>query len=364
MPTEGDLVPSIVDLLEFNAAEVSDSRWDYDVDRLLWAIKETVLPRVRPSARKSEGQSSPPAASSGIPQEAKPQTQAGPIAQPHADRAVSTPTGSDDSSSTGDALDRKTPGHQTIPNRHLAPQSDTRGRATESPRGTEPQVRMDAELPAHPNKDEAGDRIQPHPTVHREQPPATAPALPEPAERIWTRWWRTARRLLRQRRFILMTTVGVGGLAVLVALLMSVRREDATIMRHLPNDLLTSCTATTDKSATCHLTDGTVVFFRLFDTATQAITDVMNGQQIAPDNQPCPPSAPPDDTPIVCRYAVGPKKGLAMFGYTAKDVQRYYVSRWVSDAEPRLRGEMSTENADPLDWTVLEANWNRLASTR
>jgi hypothetical protein len=28
MPTEGDLVPSIIDLLEFNAAEVSDSRWD------------------------------------------------------------------------------------------------------------------------------------------------------------------------------------------------------------------------------------------------------------------------------------------------------------------------------------------------
>jgi hypothetical protein len=50
MPTEGDLVPSIVDLLEFNAAEVSDSRWDYDVDRLLSAINETVEGRLRPSA--------------------------------------------------------------------------------------------------------------------------------------------------------------------------------------------------------------------------------------------------------------------------------------------------------------------------
>src|SRR3954465_7351019 len=55
MPTEGDLVPSIIDLLEFNAAEVSDSRWDYDVDRLLWAIDETVEGRLRPSAPKFAG---------------------------------------------------------------------------------------------------------------------------------------------------------------------------------------------------------------------------------------------------------------------------------------------------------------------
>ena len=41
MPTERDLVPSILDLLEFNAAEVSDSRWEYDVDKLLRAIDET-----------------------------------------------------------------------------------------------------------------------------------------------------------------------------------------------------------------------------------------------------------------------------------------------------------------------------------
>ena len=55
MPTEGDLVPSIVDLLEFNAAEVTDSRWEYDVDRLLWAINETVEGRLRPSAPNSAG---------------------------------------------------------------------------------------------------------------------------------------------------------------------------------------------------------------------------------------------------------------------------------------------------------------------
>jgi hypothetical protein len=52
-----------------------------------------------------------------------------------------------------------------------------------------------------------------------------------------------------------------------------------------------------------------------------------------------------------------------MFSYTAKDAHRYYVSRWVPDAEPLLRGEMSSENANPLDWTTLKTNWTRLAST-
>lgn len=55
MPTERDLVPSIVDLLEFNAAEVTDSRWEYDVDRLLRAIDETVESRLRPSAKNPAG---------------------------------------------------------------------------------------------------------------------------------------------------------------------------------------------------------------------------------------------------------------------------------------------------------------------
>src|SRR4051794_16412761 len=53
MPTERDLVPSIIDLLEFNAAEVTDSRWDYDVERLLWAIDQTVEGRHTPSAPDS-----------------------------------------------------------------------------------------------------------------------------------------------------------------------------------------------------------------------------------------------------------------------------------------------------------------------
>jgi hypothetical protein len=120
-----------------------------------------------------------------------------------------------------------------------------------------------------------------------------------------------------------------------------------------------SCPTHTDKTATCHLTDGTVVFFRLFDTAAEAKADVINGGEIAPASGPCPPSALPVNTSVVCRYALGREKGLAMFSYTVKDADHYYLSRWVPDAEPLLRGEMSTKNAD---WTTLEKNWSGLAS--
>lgn len=38
MPKEQDLVPPIIDLVEFNSAEITDSRWDYDIARLLEAV--------------------------------------------------------------------------------------------------------------------------------------------------------------------------------------------------------------------------------------------------------------------------------------------------------------------------------------
>jgi hypothetical protein len=105
------------------------------------------------------------------------------------------------------------------------------------------------------------------------------------------------------------------------------------------------------------------VFFRLFDTAAAAEADVVNGYQMAADGSPCPPSALSVNSPVVCRYAVGSGKGEAMFAHTAKDTHSYYVSRWVSEAEPLLRGEMSTEGADPSEWTTLQANWTRLAGS-
>jgi len=56
MPTERDLPPSILELLEFNATEISDSRWDFDIARLVEAIdhlaadrREVVEPTVAPA---------------------------------------------------------------------------------------------------------------------------------------------------------------------------------------------------------------------------------------------------------------------------------------------------------------------------
>jgi hypothetical protein len=299
MPTEGDLVPSIVDLLEFNAAEVSDSRWDYDVDRLLSAINETVEGRLRPSA-------------------------------------------------PGPAADRE------------AEDKARREAEDQARRKAQEQAQREADDHAHRNKDEAERQIDPRPEVGQGQTVVIELSPPEAAEQIRARSWGTVRDLLHRRAVIIATTVGIGGVAFLVAYFM-LTRPAATIMGHLPNDLRASCDATTDKTATCHLIDGTVVFYRLFDTAPEAEADVVNGHEVAPENS-CLTSAPSVNTSVVCQYAVGPEKGLVTFGYTAKDPQSLYSSRWVSDAEPLLRGEMSTEHANPVDWTTLKNNWTRLAS--
>jgi hypothetical protein len=349
MPTEGDLVPSIVDLLEFNAAEVSDSRWEYDVDRLLWAINETVEGRLRPSAPKSAG-------------DREAEEQARREAEEQARRDADERARREAEEQARRDADERARREAEEQARRDADERARRDADERARREAEEQARRDGEEQARRNKDEAERQVHPRPVGKR--PTLVTELSPlEAAEQIRTRSRGTARNLLRQRAVIIATTVGIGGVAVLVAHFM-LARPVATIMGHLPNDLRASCAATTDKAAICHLNDGTVVFFRLFDTATEARTAVMNGQEIAPASQPCPPSAPSVNTSVVCRYTVGPEKGLAMFGYTAKDVHRYYVSRWVPDAEPLLRGEMSTENANPLDWTTLETNWTRLARTR
>jgi hypothetical protein len=38
MPSEDELPPSIADLAGFQSAEVTDSRWDFDIGRLIQAI--------------------------------------------------------------------------------------------------------------------------------------------------------------------------------------------------------------------------------------------------------------------------------------------------------------------------------------
>jgi hypothetical protein len=190
---------------------------------------------------------------------------------------------------------------------------------------------------------------------------ATESSLVTPVGQVRNRTWEAALTLLRRRATIVSTTVGIGGVVVLVSYLMSARPAEATIMGHLPDNLRTSCTASADKSATCHLADGTVVFYRLFDTAVEADANVVDENAMAPAGDSCPPSAPSVDMSVVCRYAVGPEKGVVMFSYTVKPPHNFYISRWIADAEPLLRGEMSTANANPQDWTTLQANWTRLA---
>ena len=106
-----------------------------------------------------------------------------------------------------------------------------------------------------------------------------------------------------------------------------------------------------------------MVLYKLFDTAAEAKENVSNGQPIEPDGDPCPPQTQPT-VDIVCWYTVESHKGLAMFSHTEKDNLSFFISRWVSNAEPRLRGEMSTETAEPQDWTTLKANWTRLVTAK
>jgi hypothetical protein len=429
MPTEGDLVPSIVDLLEFNAAEVSDSRWEYDLDRLLWAINETVEGTHRPPApkfagdwdaeerarrdaeeqarrdaeeeahrdaeerarrdaeerarRDAEEQARRDAeeqarrdAEELASREAKEQArrdaeeQARREAEEQARREAEELASRDaeelarheaEEQASRDAEERARRDAEERARRD-AQERARRDAEERARRDAEERARRDAEEQARRNKDEAERKAHLRP-VGQGPALATESSPLEAAEQTRTRSWRTARNLLRQRVVILATTVGIGAVAVLV-IHFFLARPVATIMAHLPNDLRASCTARTDKAADCYLKDDTVVFFRLFDTAAEAKADVVNGHEIAPDSDPCPPSALSVNTPVLCRYAAGPEKGLAMFDFVSKGAEMYYESRWVPDSEPLLRGEMTTKNANPLAWTTLEANWKRLASTR
>jgi hypothetical protein len=346
MPTESDLVPSIMDLLEFNAAELSDSRWDFDVGRLLWAINEMVERGRRSSQVKSAVAPAPPVASAKAPAERQLQNQDTSGTQPRAGPDAPRLQHADKPSSTGDVLGRRT--------------SRERDAEAQARRDAEAQARRDAEAQARRKKEQA-ERQQPRPGVGVGHDRATESSLVTPVGQVRNRTWEAALILLRRRATIVSTTVGIGGVVVLVSYLMSARPAEATIMGHLPDNLRTSCTASADKSATCHLADGTVVFYRLFDTAVEADANVVDENAMAPAGDSCPPSAPSVDMSVVCRYAVGPEKGVVMFSYTVKPPHNFYISRWIADAEPLLRGEMSTANANPQDWTTLQANWTRLA---
>jgi len=220
--------------------------------------------------------------------------------------------------------------------------------------------RSEADAQARRKKEQVEGQ-QPRPGVGVGDDDAMQTSLLTPVEQVRNRTWVAALNLLRQRATLLSVMVGIGGVVVLVAYLMSARLVEATILGHLPNNLRASSTASADKSATCHLADGTVVFYRLFDTAAEAAANVVDENATAPAGDSCPPSTPSADTSVVCRYAVGSETGVVMFSNTVKPPHSFYISRWIADAEPLLRGEMSTANANPEDWTTLQANWTRLA---
>ncbi|HKN45180.1 MAG TPA: hypothetical protein VJW23_14805, partial [Propionibacteriaceae bacterium] len=164
--------------------------------------------------------------------------------------------------------------------------------------------------------------------------------------------------LSRRWVVILAVSIGIGGALLLLIYLQWTR----TIMGQLPADLRPSCSTTDNTSATCSLPDRTVVFYRLFDTATEARADVVNGKELAPDGTPCPPSsAPPAETPVVCSYEAGAETGVAAFSQTVQPPLGFYDVRWSPAAHSRLRGAMATENTTAQDWERLRSNWTRLA---
>jgi hypothetical protein len=170
---------------------------------------------------------------------------------------------------------------------------------------------------------------------------------------------RTARLLSRRWVVILAVSAGIG--AVLLFIYVYVSRPPS-IMGELPADLRRSCSASTDTSATCR-TDGTVVFYRLFETATEARADVVNARELAPDGTPCPPSsAPPAETPVVCSYEAGAETGVAAFSQTVKPPERFYGVRWNPAAHPKLSGAITTKNSTAQDWENLRSNWTQLAA--
>ena len=176
---------------------------------------------------------------------------------------------------------------------------------------------------------------------------------------------RAARLLSRRWVVVLAVSLGIGGVVLLLTYVSRPPPAGGTIMGQLPADLRASCSATTDTSANCLLTDGTVVFYvfyRQFDTVPEAQADVVNGKEPAPNDTPCPPpSAPAAETSIVCRYAVGAERGVAAFSHTVKEPIRIYEVRWNPEAHSRLRGVMTTEHDTEQDWEELRSNWTRLA---
>ena len=403
MPTESDLVPSIVELLEFNAAEISDSRWDFDVERLLRAINEAAERSPRLPEGKSAVEKMSPVVSPRPAEERQSQNRDAPPAAPDA-AGRGVPVSENPENVSGmDALAPRTSGDHASPSRDMAGGTAARAPTTrarrdaerrarrdaeerarrkkqarrdaeeqarrdaeeQARRDAEEQARRDAEEQARRDAEEQSRRDTDHagrsPEAGEGAPTAATSDPSAPDKQARNRFRDAALIHLRRPVIGLPVAVVIGGVVLLAAYLLLARPAEPTVMAHLPRDLRATCTANADTSATCHLPNGTVVFYSLFDTTAEADADVVDENAMIPSGDPCPPYSPSAETPIVCRYSVGAETGVVMFSYTAKPPHYFYLCRWIADAEPLLRGEMSTMNADPQDWTNLQADWTRLA---
>ena len=286
MPTERDLVPSIYDLLEFNAAEVTDSRWEYDLDRLLWAIDETVERWLRAPAPESAGGTilpvappDPAAEERRQAEEQRKQREAEEQAQREADERAQREAEEQAQREAEEKREREADERARRESeeraRRAAEEQRKRREAEERAqreaeeqrkrREAEERARRKAEERERRNKDEAEGQVSSLPTGSQGPTPAT--------EGIGTRFSRAVRNISRRRAAILVTAVSVG---VVVAVFAFINASRPEIMNHLPSDLRAGCENATDEAATCRLTDGTYVFFRLFDTAAAAEADVVS----------------------------------------------------------------------------------------
>jgi hypothetical protein len=233
-------------------------------------------------------------------------------------------------------------------------------------REAEEQARREAEEQARREAEEQARRLAAKQDRVRQEKEAK-----DRASRLWKEQHRRDTqqllRSLRQRAarrwwvVILAAIVGIGG-AVLLLTFIWPPPEPATITGELPAAPSASCSPYADTAAICHLTDGTVVLYELFDTDLEARKDVMNGNELAPDGTSCPPTSPPAAaSPVVCRYTFGAETGVAAFSHTVLPSRRVYEVRWISDSHRRLRGVITTKNTTAQDWESLQSNWTRLA---
>ena len=144
----------LADLLEFNAAVVTDSRWEYDVDKLLQAISETVERGRQPPKPHPTGEPNLPGDPSHTQPAPRPRDQAAPGAPPAGGPGTSTmrdvatpPSAANPPDETGE--------HSTTPTPAVA------ARPTDSVQPSKPVKRANTNAASMPNDRSPRTRTSP-----------------------------------------------------------------------------------------------------------------------------------------------------------------------------------------------------------